>query len=311
MGIYLGIDTSNYTTSTALVLNSGEVVQEKQLLPVKEGALGLRQSDALFHHVQQLPQLLEKLFSKWPVHPHAIGVSTRPRNVDGSYMPCFLAGEAVARGIASSFHIPLVRTAHQNGHIMAALYSCGRMDLVQKRFLAFHVSGGTTEALLVEPDSCRSFTVRLLAGSRDLKAGQAVDRIGSVLGLSFPAGRALEELALQCDKPIRVHPVLQGMDCSLSGVENQCQSLLTKGETAPRIARFCIDFIGASIEGMTERILNEYGNLPVLYAGGVMSNTIIRKRLERRFGGLFADPSFSTDNAAGVALLCQKEVEKI
>lgn len=155
MGIYLGIDTSNYTTSTALVLNSGEVVQEKQLLPVKEGALGLRQSDALFHHVQQLPQLLEKAFFKMASTSVCGRRFHPPPQCGGSYMPCFLAGEAVARGIASSFHIPLVRTAHQNGHIMAALYSCGRMDLVQKRFLAFHVSGGTTEALLVEPDSCR------------------------------------------------------------------------------------------------------------------------------------------------------------
>lgn len=311
MGVYLGIDTSNYTTSTALVLESGEILQEKRLLPVKEGALGLRQSDALFHHVQQLPALLENLFSGRPARLTGVGVSTRPRNVEGSYMPCFLAGEAVARGIAASLGIPLVRTAHQNGHLMAALYSCGRMDLAERPFLAFHVSGGTTEALLVEPDSRQAFSVRLLAGSNDLKAGQAVDRVGGMLGLPFPAGRALETLALECKEPLKVRPVLQGCDCSFSGLENQCRSLLKKGEPASRVARYCIDFIGATIEGMTERLLVEYGGFPVVYAGGVMSNAIIRKKLEKRFGGLFASPAFSADNAAGVALLCQKEVEKI
>ena len=311
MGCYLGIDTSNYTTSAALVLESGQAVQEKRLLPVKEGALGLRQSDALFHHTRQLPELLEALFSRFPARLCGVGVSTRPRNANGSYMPCFLAGEAVARGIAAALRIPLVPTAHQDGHLMAALYSCRRLDLAQRRFLAFHVSGGTTEALLVEPDERAFFSVRLVAGSLDLKAGQAVDRVGGMLGLAFPAGKALEELALSWKEPVQVRPVLRGCDCSLSGVENQCRALLCKKEPPQKIARYCIEWIAAAIEEMTRRLLAQYGGLPVVYAGGVMSNTIIRQRLESRFGGLFAEPAFSTDNAAGVALLCQKGVERL
>ena len=166
MGIYLGIDTSNYTTSAALSLEGGRVAQ------VREGAVGLRQSDALFHHVRQLPEILTRLFQENRVRPDAVGVSTRPRSVEGSYMPCFTAGECVARSLAAVWNIPLVKTSHQCGHLMAALYSCGRLDLAGQPFLAFHVSGGTTEALLVEPGEETAFSVRLLARSLDLKAGQ-------------------------------------------------------------------------------------------------------------------------------------------
>ncbi len=300
MAVFLGLDTSNYTTSTALYdTQTGTVHQQKQLLPVRNGEKGLRQSDAVFHHTVQLPALLEAL--KIPEHIDGIGVSVRPRGLDGSYMPCFLVGEGNARALSAALHVPLYRTSHQIGHILAALYSADQLALLQSPFLAFHVSGGTTDCVLCEPDDNALLRVTPVSGSLDLKAGQAVDRVGLMLGLHFPCGAELEKLAMQSTAVFRYKPTMRGVNCCLSGLENQCSAMLKKGTPKEDIARFCLCAIAATISEMTRLALEQCGSLPVLYAGGVMSDVLIRSQLEgtERF---FADPAFSCDNAAGTAL---------
>lgn len=298
----LGIDTSNYTTSAAL-FDGTQVRQKKQLLPVKPGSVGLRQSDAVFHHVQQLPALLDELFQGEIQPLSVVGVSVRPRNLPGSYMPCFLTGRAVARSVASAMGLPCHEFSHQEGHIMAALYSARQIQLAEEPFLAFHVSGGTTEALLVKPSAQGVFDCSVVAQSLDLKAGQAIDRVGSLLGLPFPAGMAMEELAKRSDASFSVKPVMKGCDCCLSGIENQCRDHLKRGMPREDVAKFCITSVLTAVEGMTRALKEQYPGLPVLYAGGVMSNTEIQTHLTGRYQGLFARPEFSGDNGAGVAIL--------
>lgn len=297
----LGIDTSNYTTSAAL-WRDGNVIQRKKLLPVKPGELGLRQSDAVFHHIRQLPEVLEPLLTG-KTDIQGVGVSTRPRSQEGSYMPCFLAGEGTARAISMSLSKPLSCFSHQQGHIAAALYSADRLELVKCRFLAFHVSGGTTEAVLVSPDDAELIQTEIVARSLDLKGGQAVDRVGALLGLAFPAGKELEKLAELSDIRYKIRPSLKGADCSLSGVENQCAKMLREGSPGPEIAAFCLQSILAALEGMAEELLRQLGKLPLVFAGGVMSNRMIREALTGKYGAIFAEPEFSADNAAGVAVL--------
>ncbi len=299
---FLGIVTSNYTTSSA-VYDNGRIIQEKQLLPVKPGELGLRQSDAVFHHTVQLPQLTEKLFRKFEGQIDAVGVSDTPRKVTGSYMPCFLAGVSVAKSIACFNKLPLYTFSHQQGHIAAAVYSTGNESLFKKRFLAFHVSGGTTDALLVSPDKDDIIKVENLASSLDLKAGQAVDRVGVMLGFPFPAGRYVDELAGKSDKKYKINIKLKEGNCCLSGVENKCRDMLIKGESKEDISRYCIDYIMTALVKMTEYQLLHLGDVPVLFAGGVMSSKVISKNLSEKFGAYFAEPEFSCDNAAGIAYL--------
>ncbi len=305
MSLYIGLDTSNYTTSAAAFdAATGALWQVKQLLPVKAGELGLRQSDAVFHHVKQLPELIEQLFTEvGTVLPEAFGVSDRPMEAEGSYMPCFLAGEGTARALAAAAGKPLYRFTHQQGHVMAALYGAERLALRHKPFLAFHVSGGTTEALLVKPHTETVISCTSVARSLDLKAGQLIDRVGGLLGLPFPAGPALDELSRQADATRLPKPSMEGACCHLSGVENQCRRLLSDGVQPAEVARFCLSSIQAALIGMTEQLLAQYGELPIVYAGGVMSNTLLRAVLQERFDGVFAPPSFSADNAAGIAIL--------
>ena len=310
MGIFLGIDTSNYTTSMALLdWESGKIMQQKKLLPVENGKLGLRQSEALFQHVRQLPDLASLLFdTRTPLS--GIGVSTQPRRQEDSYMPCFLAGESQARTLGAALQIPVYPFSHQEGHVAAALYGSGHLDWFDRPFLAFHFSGGTSECLLVRPDRHR-MDIQKITGSLDLKAGQAVDRVGKMLGLPFPAGPQLELLAEQSTKKFSVKPVMKGCDCSLSGVENRCRFMLEKGERPEDVARYCLDFLVVSLSRMTELLLEKYPGYPLLYAGGVMSNRYIRQVIESRFGGVFCPPAFSSDNAAGIAVLAARMAQEV
>lgn len=307
MGSYLGIDTSNYTTSAAVFAPSQNCLSSfRGLLPVKEGNIGLKQSDAVFAHVKNLPSLIS-LAMEDAGRPalSGVGVSVRPRDQEESYMPCFLVGKLAASAAAESANVPLHCFSHQAGHIAAALFATGKLSWREHPFLAFHVSGGTTECLLVEPDKegMLVFSIRKIAGSLDLKAGQAIDRVGVMLNLGFPAGPELDRLAQKCERKITVSPTMKGTNCCLSGIENQCRKLIDTGTSPEEVAEYCIASIEAAVDAMTAAVLKEYGNLPLLYAGGVMSNFQIQKNLGKKYGGVFAPASYSSDNACGIAVL--------
>lgn len=304
MSYYLGIDTSNYTTSVALYNDeTNEVKSLKKLLPVKSGEKGIRQSDAVFHHTVQLPELIEALFKDFDGQIKAVGVSIKPCNEDGSYMPCFLTGISVARSLANAMNIPLYQFSHQDGHIAAALYSANKLILLNEDFLAFHISGGTSQALLVKPGE-NYFSTEKVADSLDLKAGQAVDRVGVMLGLDFPCGPELEKLASSSDKPFKKIKVFRrDGNFSLSGVENKCKKMLEDGESAEDISLYCLSYIYSAIDDTVCELTSKHGNLPIVFSGGVMSNKIIRAQLEKKYNCYFAEPQFSADNACGVAVL--------
>lgn len=297
---YLGIDTSNYTTSCAMY-RAGSVVQQKRLLPVPQGQVGLRQSDAVFSHVKALGELMTLLHVQDNQPISAIGVSRRPRDVEGSYMPCFLTGLMAAETAAAACGVPLYTFSHQAGHVAAALYGAGRLDLINKSFLAFHLSGGTTECLWVK--SLCNADITLLGCTNDLNAGQVVDRVGHLLGLDFPAGPALDVLAQQSNRRFKIKMAFQGENPCLSGIENQCQAMLQKNEPPADIARFCLLSILSALLQMAENAKAATGCADLVFAGGVMSNTLIRTEVERQYGGIFAPSEFSCDNAAGVAVL--------
>lgn len=315
MKLYLGLDTSNYTTSVALYSpESNGLRHAKKLLPVKPGEKGIRQSDAVFHHTQQLPELVEKTLTEacsalglsrkeLSENLQAIGVSTRPRRVEGSYMPCFTVGQTQAKNLGAVLGIPVYEFSHQEGHIAAALYSAGRLDLIGQEFCAFHVSGGTTESLFVTPGTESPVEAHLEGTSTDLKAGQAIDRTGVMLGLSFPAGPELEQLALRSRNSYRVRPSAKGLNVSLSGVENRCQKMLADGESPEDIALFCLKSVEAALASMADALLEQHPGKHLVFSGGVMSNGILRRDFEARYDCSFAAPEFSADNGAGPAVL--------
>lgn len=298
--MYIGFDTSNYTTSVA-VFDGENMINRRKILTVKAGERGLRQSDAVFQHTVNMPELIDSIAID-NNNIKAVAVSSRPRNIDGSYMPCFLVGINNAVSVSRFSGAPLYRTSHQVGHILAGLYSIDRLDLINEPFIAFHISGGTTEALLVRPDSDEIITADIIAQSSDLKAGQAIDRAGVMMGLTFPCGKELDRLSLLSDKEYKIKPSMNELDCSLSGVENKARYMFENGESNENISKFVLTYIANSIDEMTHRIIDKYGKLPIMFVGGVMSNTLIRNQITKKYNAYFAKPDLSCDNACGAAI---------
>ena len=219
-------------------------------------------------------------------------------------MPCFLAGKGAAEILAVSHGIPLYETSHQTGHILAALYSADCLSWLAPdapAFLAFHVSGGTTDLVRCMPDQRDVVRIEPVAASLDLKAGQAIDRVGLMLGLRFPCGQALEQLAMQSDSKAHMQVKLRDGCCSLSGLQNQCEQMQKRGESAADIARYCLNSVAAVLCAMTKKAAEPKSR--VLYAGGVMSDRLIQDQLRTLpVASAFAAPAFSCDNAAGIAV---------
>ena len=294
----LGLDTSNYTTSTAL-FDGADGYQLGRLLDVERGSLGLRQSDALFQHVKRLPELFDRLRAEGRLqHVAAVGASVKPRWVEGSYMPCFLAGETVGRVLADTLGVPFFPCAHQQGHIAAVAWGAGRPELLDRPLLAWHLSGGTTELLYVEPEGT-GVLPRKIGGTSDISAGQLIDRTGVALGLAFPAGRALDELS-RSGRPEHGFPVkIKDFTFSLSGMENKVKEMAAV-EPAADVAKFAVATVAETIRRVTDRALEAFPGLPVLCSGGVASNSLLRERMP---DAVFAPPACSADNALGVAVL--------
>lgn len=312
MNAVLGIDTSCYTTSMALVdAQSGEILAcERELLRVKDGDCGLQQSAGVFEHVRQIPLIAQRLFERMPdAKLVAVCASSAPRSTqENSYMPVFRVGESMAQVVASSYHVPFYRTSHQDGHIRAALVESGLT--ADSDFLALHLSGGTTEML-----DYRKGELSIIGGSSDLQAGQMVDRIGVKLGLPFPSGPALEKLALQGCAKGEIGVSMKGCFCQLSGAETKLSRMIDTGLYPKEdIAAEVYDLLCRSILRMIQAGMEETGLSCALLAGGVASSAYLRQlmaqRMKKRRLKLhihFAKPEYSGDNAVGVALIgCEK-----
>lgn len=300
---FLGIDTSNYRTSVAVCDGDGKVVASvRRLLKVAEGERGLRQSDALFLHTVALPEIMREI-GGYPIT--AVGYSAYPRDTEGSYMPCFLAGKALAEGIAAINGIPAYPFSHQAGHVRAAAYSCGGVKESPDRYIAFHVSGGTTEILLYENGS-----ISILGATEDLNAGQLIDRVGVAMGMSFPCGEELEALASDVPTVKGIKVCVKGLNCNLSGIENQAIAKLNGGMAREEVAAFTLDAVLKTLDKITENLKNTYPDLPILYAGGVMSCGRLQRALGKKYHSYFATPELSGDNAAGTALLTRERYMK-
>ena len=297
----IGFDTSNYTTSIAC-FDGSDGVNCSQLLSVKPGELGLRQSDAVFQHIKSLPELSGRLFSHISAESvTAVGVSTRPRAVEGSYMPCFMVGYSHAKLLADALGVPLMEWSHQQGHIAASVWSAGRMDLIHQDHLAWHLSGGTTELLFVDA-SDNQIACNKIGGTTDISVGQLIDRTGQLLQLPFPSGKHIDALSQEATTNSMFRVKCQGSEFSISGVQNKVQQYYQQNPEAAETAAYAMRSICDVIYRATENAMKKYPGIPVVFSGGVASNSMLRSVM-RQLDPVFALPQYSTDNAMGVAVL--------
>lgn len=309
MNCVLGIDTSCYTTSVALMNFEGNLLAEaRKLLTVKHGKRGLAQSEMVFQHTRNLPGLLEEVFANLSdnVNIEAIGVSAYPRPLPDSYMPAFLVGSGFARALAAVNKIKIRQISHQEGHIFAGLWSAGGPKV--DNFLSLHVSGGTTE--IVKVNRCgQHVRIDLLGGTKDLSAGQMVDRVGVALGLPFPAGPHLEELArANRETPIFIPSSVKELNTSFSGPTTHVMRLIQKEVNPEALAEGVQLCIGESLAKIIKNAVKQTGLDQILVVGGVSSNQYIRKHINESIAGLginlyFPLREYSADNAVGAAFM--------
>lgn len=296
--MYLGIDTSCYTTSVAAVCGS-VAADERILLKVKEGERGLRQSEGVFQHIKNLPLITEQIVGIFP-NIKAIGVSAAPRREEGSYMPVFLVGRSFAKTLSHALGVPLIETSHQEGHIAAAAADSGFDD--EHRFIAVHISGGTSEIVLCEKDKT-GYETKIIGGTLDLPAGQLIDRIGVAAGENFPCGRTMQKKAAETE--LRLPVTVRGCGFHLSGAETKAMSYIGKipKEEIYKAVFMCIaESLGKALENAAA----EYNTSKILLAGGVSANKYIREYLSKIPGICFSNPLYSTDNAVGTAYICER-----
>lgn len=311
--LYLGVDCSAYTTSLALVDGEKQLLWERRrMIPVRKGARGLRQSEAVFAHIQNLPEMWEEGAAFLRQAPLvAVAAAVKPRPLPRSYMPVFKVSEAAGALIARTSGCSYYAYSHQEGHLAAGLWSAG---LAPDRYLAVHLSGGTTEIVAFEAREPEQMAIERRGGGSDLHAGQFVDRIGVAMGLPFPAGPALEQCAGRgATGAIRLPVAVRDGEISFSGPESQAQRLLQQGADHSDLARaveLCIaDSLAAALRGVAD--LDTFA--AILVVGGVAANAFIRRRLRQEGPDkalYFASPAFSGDNAVGLAVLAVKGKEE-
>lgn len=312
-GCFVGVDTSNYTTSIGIVDENGGILANiKRLLPVADGQCGLRQSDAVFAHIKNLPAVLADASAVLEgKNLLGVGYSARPRNIDGSYMPCFLCGEAAANALTAGRGLSPIAFSHQCGHISAALTSANAWGIAKEPFLAFHVSGGTTEVLLCRQNG-DGFSAEIVGGTRDLNAGQVIDRAGVLLGMHFPCGAQLEQEAERfAGKVPKPKISVCGAYCNLSGLQNIAEACFRESGDSRKTSALVLDFVGRTLLAMARGAREEQGALPIMFAGGVMSNRRLKAMLSPLGEVYFAEPMLSADNAVGIAELARRKTQNL
>ena len=306
MDLYLGLDTSCYTTSVCAVTADGRIVgDERIILSVSAGGRGLSQSNMVYQHTRNMPLLMERLAPRLAGHTiRAIAVTSQPRRREDSYMPAFLAGLGCARSLAAVLAVPLYTISHQENHLLAVLRS--RNTIPDRPFYGLHLSGGTTDLVRAVPDA-DGLAITRVGGTSDISAGQFIDRVGVALGLPFPAGVHLETLARQCTEHVKgSHVFCRDGELSFSGPESQAQRSIAQGDVDP--AR-CSAWTLATVWRGLEILLDQCGASAMQQlgaAGGVMSNGFLRQKLtaychRHDVELLLAEDGFSADNASGAA----------
>lgn len=303
MARFLGIDTSCYTTSAAVYDSSGELLGEERIvLSVKQGSRGLSQSNMVFQHTKNLPQILQKL-SPLLQEIDGIGVSSFPRRRADSYMPAFLVGKGAAYNLSSALHVPVYEFSHQENHAMAAMVKAP--FLWQKPFYMIHMSGGTMDVLKASWKG-EVMDISTLMDSKDITAGQFIDRVGVSLGLSFPCGKELEKLALSGSGTYHIPRSSVKGAFSFSGPETKVERDIQSGKYRKEdIAEGVLEHIGKALDKELRTIPFEKG-MPFIAVGGVLANRYLRKKLDGILRSLdlvpyFASPEVSSDNATGNA----------
>jgi len=279
----LGMDTSCDDTGVGLIVNGKPIlskVASQEALHRSYG--GVIPELASRQHLKDVPWLLREALKEAKItYPQveAIGV-TRGPGLAGS----LLVGFSAAKALSCALQVPMIPVNHLEAHIFSAFTGEKKPEYP---LVALIASGGHTE-LVYSPEIG---VYELLGRTRDDAAGEAIDKVGRLLGLSYPAGQAMDNLGQKGNPRAFSFPVAQtgAYEFSYSGLKTAAKRVLEKdGKVHP--PDFAASFTEAVIQPLVEKSLRgaeEKNAHSLILVGGVIRNTRLRQRLQealQRFG---------------------------
>jgi N6-L-threonylcarbamoyladenine synthase len=178
---------------------------------------------------------------------------------------------------------------------------------MERPHLAWHLSGGTTELLYVEPEA-KNFSCSKIGGTTDISAGQLIDRTGVLLGLSFPCGKELDCISKNAQNRDVFRVKCNNSEFSLSGIQNKVAQYYAQTQDKTETAAYALRCVCYAVARASEQAMKAYPDLPIVFSGGVASNSMLRAQLSY-LNPIFSDPEFSRDNALGVAIIAFRTQE--
>lgn len=303
--IILTFESSCDETSVALVKNGSEVLAQSTATQIKSHQRfgGVVPEVASRHHIEQIIGCLDDVFQETGLgygDLSAIAVTYGPGLVGA-----LLVGVSAAKALAFAHDLPLVPVNHMAGHIYAARYSAP----IEFPALALLVSGGHTELVYMPKEN----EYQIIGETRDDACGEVFDKIGRVLGLNYPAGKEIDELAHQGKDTFNFPRAMEkedNFDFSFSGLKSafintvhhadQIGERLTKVDLAASFQQSVVDVLSEK----TLRALQKYPVKQLILAGGVAANSELRARLKEECSKLSdlalveAPLKYCGDNAA-------------
>ena len=319
----LGIETSCDETSAAVVSGTPTAMVIESLVILSQDVHrlfgGVVPEIASRQHLTGIVPAVDAALHDAGVSPgdlDAIAVTYAPGLVGA-----LLVGTSYAKAFAYAHDVPVVPVHHLEGHLFATLLE---HEQAAPPFTALLVSGGHT--LLLDVPAWGRYT--LLGQTRDDAAGEAFDKVAKLLGLPYPGGRPIEQLAAMADRPEHGHahyfarPMLRRRavvtdedyyDCSFSGLKTAVLHAVRKAEQAGTLeqdrASIARGFQDAVIDTLGEKVYRAakaHRRGRVVLGGGVACNGALQQAIRDRFAGrggvVFApSPRLATDNAAMIA----------
>ncbi len=259
-------------------------------------------------HMEKLPVLLKELIAKYPViwaKINYIAYTKKP-----GLIGCLRIGRAFAKTIAMYKQIPLVPINHLEGHIYAVTIT----EEIQFPALALIVSGGHTQLLYSKED----LDFQLIGSTVDDAAGEVIDKIARKMGLPYPGGPAIEELA-KTGAPIykmSVYENRKDLNFSFSGLKTNAAHLWDKTQQDAIFKNnFAASFQSKIIHVLIKKVNLARAKFPIknlILCGGVAANQALRNGLKKNIAVPVIIPpkEYCTDNAAMIGTLAFQKIAK-
>lgn len=287
----LGIESTAHTFGAGVVKDGKILSNERDTYKPKQG--GIIPNEAAHHHYMLAPEIIRRSLEKANVSMDKIDIFAVSQGP--GLMPCLRVGYQISRFLSDKFNKKIIGVNHCIAHIEIARRSTGLMDPVM-----LYVSGGNTQVITYENGRYIVF-----GETQDIGVGNMIDKIGRKMGIPFPAGPIIEDLAKKGKNYIKLPYSIKGMDVSFSGMETFVSRLLNTKKKEDLCFSIQETAFAMLIEA-SERAMAYCKKESLVITGGVAGNDRLNEMgriMCKERGAKFVrmEKEFSGDNGAMIA----------